>query len=61
MTEAHHLSAIKDVMGHMGIRTTMRYVPVTDKGKSKVVAAAVNGAKVFNIVTNTSQVVKAAS
>jgi integrase len=55
------LSAIKDVMGHKDIRTTMRYVHATDEGKRKAVAAAVTKAKILNIVTNTSQAEKAAS
>jgi integrase len=34
------LSAVKDVMGHADIRTTMRYIHATDEGKRKAVEAA---------------------
>lgn len=34
------LSAVKEVMGHADIRTTMRYVHATDEGKRRVVEAA---------------------
>ena len=34
------LSAVKEVMGHADIRTTMRYVHATDEGKRKAVEAA---------------------
>jgi integrase len=37
------LSAVKDVMGHMDIRTTMRYVHATDEGKRRAVDAAISG------------------
>ena len=33
------LSAVKEVMGHADIRTTMRYVHATDEGKRKAVEA----------------------
>jgi len=35
------LSAVKEVMGHSDIRTTMRYVHATDEGKRRAVEAAV--------------------
>jgi len=34
------LSAVRDVMGHVDIRTTMRYVHGTDEGKRRAVEAA---------------------
>jgi integrase len=37
------LSAVKEVMGHMDIHTTMRYVHVTDEGKRRAVDAAIRG------------------
>ena len=36
------LSAVKDVIGHSDIRTTMRYVHATDEGKRPAVEAAVS-------------------
>jgi integrase len=37
------LSAVKEVMDHADIRTTMRYVHATDEGKRKAVEAAAKG------------------
>jgi integrase len=34
------ISAVKEVMGHMDINTTMRYVHATDEGKRRAVEAA---------------------
>jgi integrase len=34
------VSAVKEVMGHVDIVTTMRYVHVTDSGKRRAVEAA---------------------
>lgn len=34
------ISVVKDVMGHMGIHTTMRCVHTTDEGKRRAVEAA---------------------
>ena len=35
------ISAVKEVMGHVDIGTTMRYVHATDEGKRRAVEAAV--------------------
>ena len=46
------LSAVKEVMGHIDIRTTMRYVHATDEGKRKAVEAAACGRVKSELVTN---------
>jgi integrase len=46
------LSAVIEVMGHMDIRTTMRYVHATDEGKRRAVEAAANGSVKSASVTN---------
>jgi integrase len=48
------LSAVKEVMGHMDIRTTMRYVHATDEGKRRAVEAAARGTVESEFVTNPS-------
>lgn len=39
------VSAVKEVMGHVDIATTMRYVHTTDDGKRRAVEAAVRHGK----------------
>ena len=39
------MSAVKEVMGHVDIGTTMRYVHATDDGKRRAVDAAVRHGK----------------
>ncbi|MCI0487534.1 MAG: site-specific integrase, partial [Blastocatellia bacterium] len=46
------LSAVKEVMGHMDIHTTMRYVHATDEGKRRAVEAAARGSVKSAPVTN---------
>jgi integrase len=53
------LSAVKEVMGHMDIRTTMRYVHATDEGKRRAVEAAVSGGVKLESVTNPSHTLEA--
>jgi len=52
------LSAVKEVMGHVDIRTTMRYVHATDEGKRRAVEAAVSGRVKSNSATNLPQAEK---
>jgi integrase len=53
------LSAVKEVMEHMDIRTTMRYVHATDEGKHRAVEAAVSGGVKLESVTNPSHALEA--
>lgn len=53
------LSAVKEVMGHMDIRTTMRYVHATDEGKRRAVEAAARGTVKLESVTNPSHALEA--
>jgi len=53
------LSAVKEVMGHMDIRTTMRYVHATDEGKRRAVEAAACGRVKSESVTNPSHTLEA--
>jgi integrase len=53
------LSAVKEVMGHMDIRTTMRYVHATDEGKRRAVEAAARGTVKSEFVTNPSHTLEA--
>ena len=52
------LSAVKEVMGHADIRTTMRYVHATDEGKRRAVEAAVSGRVKSISATNLPQAEK---
>jgi integrase len=54
------LSAVKEVMGHADIHTTMRYVHATEEGKRKAVEAAANWGKQKKPATNLPQRKKAA-
>jgi integrase len=49
------LSAVKEVMGHSDIRTTMRYVHATDEGKRRAVEAAVSASVKSQSATNLPQ------
>jgi integrase len=53
------LSAVKEVIGHMDIRTTMRYVHATDGGKRRAVEAAVSDGVKLESVTNPSHMLEA--
>ncbi len=53
------LSAVKEVMGHADIHTTMRYVHATDEGKRRAVEAAASGGVKSNPATNLPQAEKA--
>ena len=53
------LSAVKEVMGHADVRTTMRYVHATDEGKRRAVEAAARGRR--KSATNLPQKLKATS
>jgi integrase len=55
------VSAVKEVMGHTDISTTMRYVHATEEGKRKAVEAAANWGKGKTSATNLPQSKKAAS
>jgi integrase len=55
------VSAVKEVMGHTDISTTMRYVHATEEGKRKAVEAAANWGKSKTSATNLPQSKKAAS
>jgi hypothetical protein len=46
-------------MGHMDIRTTMRYVHATDEGKRRAVEAAARGTVKLEFVTNPSHTLEA--
>jgi integrase len=54
------VSAVKEIMGHADIRTTMRYVHATEEGKRKAVEVAANWGKKKKSVTNLPQRKKAA-
>jgi integrase len=54
------LSAVKEIMGHADIRTTMRYVHATEEGKRKAVEAAATWGKQKKSATNLPQSKKAA-
>lgn len=53
------LSAVKEVMRQVDIRTAMRYVHATDEGKHHTVEAAVSGSVKSNLVTYPPQAEKA--
>ncbi|MFP5262007.1 MAG: tyrosine-type recombinase/integrase [Blastocatellia bacterium] len=46
------LSAVKEVMGHSDIRTTMRYVHATDEDKRRAVEAAISASVKSSSVPN---------
>ena len=46
------ISAVKEVMGHMDINTTMRYVHATEEGKRRAVEAAAKSRVQSNPATN---------
>jgi hypothetical protein len=52
MALAAPLSAVKEVMGHMDIHTTVRYVYATDEGKRCAVEAAACSRVKLEFVTN---------
>lgn len=49
------ISAVKDVMGHMDINTTMRYVHATEEGKRRAVEAAAKNRVQSTPATNLPQ------
>ena len=49
------ISAVKEVMGHMDIHTTMRYVHATEEGKRRAVEAAAKSRVQSNPATNLPQ------
>src|SRR4051812_29819217 len=49
------ISAVKEVMGHMDINTTMRYVHATEEGKRRAVEAAAKSRVQSNPATNLPQ------
>jgi hypothetical protein len=50
---------VKGLIGHMDIRTMMRYVHATDEGKRRAVEAAASGGVKLESVTNPSHVLEA--
>lgn len=49
------ISAVKEVMGHMDMNTTMRYVHATEEGKRRAVEAAAKSRVKSNPATNLPQ------
>lgn len=49
------MSAVKEMMGHVDIHTTMRYVHVTEEGKRRAVEAAAKSRVKSNPATNLPQ------